>query len=110
MSATGTPRRRFSPDARVAGLGRGSGWYGAEREGCLTRTYSGSREDTEDTEEAGEWDARGAGSRRRGVAPRTAPSLRVERRRRARSAGASALRVGGAGRAMWKADMVVGGS
>ena len=39
--------------------------------------------------------AGGAASTRRGVVPRTAPSLRVERRRRARSAGASAFRVGG---------------
>ena len=48
--------------------------------------------------------AGGDASTRSGVAPRTAPSLRVERRRRARSAGASAFRVGGgagAGREMF---------
>ena len=77
----------------------------------FTKTYSGSVESMDEMDDDGEWkrrpsrrvalvrgEAKGvliSGSRRKGVVPRTAPSLRVDRSRRVRSSAPSVLLVGG---------------
>ena len=77
----------------------------------FTKTYSGSVESMDEMDDDGEWkrrpsrrvalvrgEAKGvfiSGSRRKGVVPSTAPSLRVDRRRRVRSSAPSVLLVGG---------------
>lgn len=77
----------------------------------FTKTYSGSVESMDEMDDDGEWKRRPSrrvalvrgevegvlisGSRRKGVVPSTAPSLRVDRRRRVRSSAPSVLLVGG---------------